>query len=59
MVQLLWETVRQFFKGLSTGTSLVVQWLRICFAMQATQVQSLVGEDATCHRAIKPVHYNY
>ena len=26
------------------GTSLVVQWLRIHFPMQDTQVQSLVGE---------------
>ena len=26
------------------GTSLVVQWLRICLAVQGTQVQSLVGE---------------
>ena len=26
------------------GTSLVVQWLRICLAMQGAQVQSLVGE---------------
>jgi len=28
----------------SYGTSLVVQWLRMCLAMQGTQVQSLVGE---------------
>ena len=28
----------------STGTSLVVQWLRIHLAMQGMQVQSLVGE---------------
>ena len=26
------------------GTSLVVQWLRICPAMQGTQVPSLIGE---------------
>ena len=26
-----------------TGTSLVVQWLRICLPMQGTHVQSLVG----------------
>ena len=41
------------------GTSLVVQWLRICLPMQGTQVQSLVQEDPTCHRATKPVHHNY
>ena len=26
------------------GTSLVVQWLRICLPMQGTQVRSLFGE---------------
>ena len=31
-----------------TGTSLVVQWLRICLPMQGTRVQSLVWEDSTC-----------
>ena len=31
-------------KILNAGTSLVVQWLRIHFAMQGMQVQSLVGE---------------
>ena len=41
------------------GTSLVVQWLRICLPMQGTQVQSLVGEDSTWFRATKPVHHNY
>ena len=30
------------------GTSLVVQWLRICLAMQGTQVQSLVAELKSC-----------
>ena len=56
MVQLLWKTIWQFIKGLSRGASLVVQWLRICFAIQGS---SLVREDATCHRAIKPVYHNY
>ena len=28
----------------TAGTSLVVQWLRICLATQGTQVLSLVGE---------------
>ena len=31
-------------KNESPGTSLVVQWLRICLPMQGTQVRSLVGE---------------
>ena len=39
--------------------SLVVQWLRICLAMQGTPVQSLVQEDPTCHRATKPTHHSY
>ena len=37
------------------GTSLVVQWLRIHLPMQGTWVWSLVQEDATWHRATKPV----
>jgi len=31
-------------KSLLIGTSLVVQWLRICLPMQGIQVRSLVGE---------------
>ena len=41
------------------GASLVAQWLRIRLPMQGTQVQSLVGEDPTCHRATKPMCHNY
>ena len=40
------------------GTSLVVQWLRIRQPIQGTQMQSLVWEDSTCHRAAKPVCCN-
>ena len=40
-------------------TSLVVQWLRIRLPMQGTQVESLVWEDSTCHRATKPVCHDY
>ena len=39
--------------------SLVVQWLRICLAMQGTPVQSPVWEDPTCCRAMKLVGHNY
>ena len=39
--------------------SLVVQWLRICFAMQGTLVRSLVQEDPTCLKAAKPVPLHY
>ena len=43
------------------GTSLVVQWLRICLPMQAgnATVLSPVWEDSTCHGATKPRHPNY
>ena len=41
------------------GTSLVVQWLRICLPMQGTQVQLLVWEDPTRRGATKPVRDNY
>ena len=39
--------------------SLVVQWLRICLAVQETLVRSLVWEDPTCHRATKPRCHKY
>ena len=39
----------------STGSSLVVQWLRIHLAMQGVQVPSLVGAlDPTCRKETKP-----
>ena len=41
------------------GTSLVVQWLRICLPMQRTRVLSLVWEDSTCQGATKPMHHDY
>ena len=37
----------------------MVQWLRICLAMQGTPVQFLVREDPTCHVATKPECHNY
>ena len=42
-----------------TGTSLVVQWLRIRLPMQGTRVRALVQEDPTCRGATKPVCHNY
>ena len=36
------------------GASLVAQWLRICLAMQRTQVPPLVLEDPTCCRVTEP-----
>ena len=47
------------FKNLSSGTSLVVQWLRIHLPVQGTWFQSLVQEDPTCRGAIKFVSHNY
>ena len=44
---------------LTTGTSLVVQWLRIHLPTQATWVRALVQEDPTSHGATKPVCHNY
>ena len=41
------------------GTSLVVQWLRICLPMQGTRIRALVREDLTCCRAVKPMRHNY
>ena len=39
---------------LSIGTSLVVQWLRICLPMQRTWVQFLVWEDSSAMGQISP-----
>ena len=39
------------------GTSLVVQWLRICLPMQGTRVWSLAWEHSTCHGAAEPVYH--
>ena len=36
------------------GTSLVVQWFRICLPVQGTWVWSLPLEDSTLHAATKP-----
>ena len=44
---------------LQSGTSLVVQWLRIRLPMQATRVRALAREDPTCRGATKPVSHNY
>ena len=43
-------------KNWLSGTSLVVQWIRIYLLLQATRVQSLVQEDFTCPGAAKPEH---
>ena len=47
------------FKTTVRGSSLVVQWLRICLPLQGTQVQYLIQEDSTCCGAIKLLCYSY
>ena len=39
-------------KSPEVGTSLVVQWLKICLPMQVTRVRALVWENPKCHGAI-------
>ena len=48
-----------FLNNNISGTSLVVQWLRIHLPMQGTRVRVLVQEDATCCGATKPMLHNY
>ena len=50
---------RKFDLKKELGTSLVVQWLRICLPLEGTWVWALVWEDSTCRRATKPVCHNY
>ena len=52
-------TNEKILKVVKRGTSLVVQWLGIRLPTQGTRVQALVQDDPTCHRATKPLHYNY
>ena len=49
---------KQNLKGRQFRATLVVQWLRICLAMQGTPVQFLVQEDPTCNGATKPVRHS-
>ena len=42
-----------------SGTSLLIQWLRIHQPRQGTWVQSLFWEDSTCCGAAKPMCHNY
>ena len=42
-------------KRVTTGASLVVQWLKICLAIQGTSVQSLIQEDPTYCGATEPM----
>ena len=43
---------------LFNGTSLVVQWPKICLPMQGTQVRSLFRKLSS-HMQLKPVHHDY
>ena len=42
-----------------SGTSLAVQWLRICLPIQRTQVRSLVRELRSHMLQGKPAHHSY
>ena len=42
-------------KRVTTGASLVIQWLKICLAIQGTSVQSLIQEDPTYCGATEPM----
>ena len=44
---------------LGLQTCLVVQWLSIHLPVQGTWIQSLVPEDPTGCRAVKPMGHNY
>ena len=46
-------------KNISSVTSLVEQWLKICLPMQGTRVRSPVQEDPTCCGATKTVSHNH
>ena len=39
--------------------SLAAQWCKVHLAVLETWVPSLVQEDPTCHKAMKPVSRNY
>ena len=45
-------------KNKKPNTSAVAQWIGIRLPMQGTRVQSLVWEDPTWYRAIKPMCHN-
>ena len=60
----LWDIIERIkekikIKETYAGTSVVVQWLRICLPMQGARVRALVREDPTCRRAAKSVSQNY
>ena len=49
-----------FSISLKSGTYLVVQWLRICLAMQGTRFGLWSGNwDPTCYGVTKPMGQNY
>ena len=52
------RVVKNLIKLHVKGASLVVQWLRVCLAMQGPPRRSLYREDSTCRRATKPECHN-
>ena len=53
-----WIGLVSLIKG-NPSASLVVLWLRICFAVPGTLTWPLVPEDPTCLGATKPISHNY
>ena len=51
--------VVQWLRVHASGASLVAQWLRICLPMQGTGVRALVWEDPTCGGATGSVSHDY
>ena len=51
--------IDDFGLRISSGTSLVAQWLRIYLPMQGTRGRALVREDPTCRRVTKPMRHSY
>ena len=49
----------RLMKDVTSWTSLVVQWLRLCLPMQGTRVWSLIWEDSTSLRATESVLHSY
>ena len=52
-------SVSIFLKEYETGSSLMVQWIKIHLPMQKTQVQSLFKQYSTFCEATKSMHHNY
>ena len=48
------ERKKAILKNDHYGTSLVIQWIGVCLPMQEAGLPSLVQEDPSCPRQLKP-----